>query len=141
MHSASARAATSTTVFNNVINIPTELTINRLILSKLSRSTSTSSLYWVNENTNTIESREISNIESLISLNAERTNTIFIRNIIFIVNLYRTIRLKLQRDLMYNSELVTSPAPITSIHLTELIDNKLLTNTKYENSQRWNKYI
>ena len=54
---------------------------------------------------------------------ALRFDTVLIRNLIFVVNLYRSIRLKLQRDLVYSRDIVTRSAPITRTQLTEFSGN------------------
>jgi hypothetical protein len=55
----------------------------------------------------------------LVVNGTNRLNTILIRNIIFIVNAYRSVRLKLQRDLNYSKDIIRSSIPITNDELTE----------------------
>lgn len=52
-----------------------------------------------------------------IALN--RFNTVLIRQLIFIVNVYRSIRMKLHRDLTYSKEVIRSAESITDWNLTE----------------------
>jgi hypothetical protein len=54
-----------------------------------------------------------------------RFDTVFIRNLIFIVNLYRSVRMKLQRDLVYNKDVILKSAPITRPQLTEFYGNQV----------------
>lgn len=48
-----------------------------------------------------------------------RFNSTLIRQLIFIVNVYRTIRMKLHRDLTYSKEVIRSAESITDWNLTE----------------------
>ena len=54
-----------------------------------------------------------------------RFDTVLLRNLIFIVNLYRSARLKLQRDLTYSKDIIQSSASITRPQLTEFFGNQL----------------
>ena len=52
-----------------------------------------------------------------------RFDTVLIRNLVFIVNLYRSVRMKLQQDLTYSKDIVTKSLPITRAQLTEFSGN------------------
>jgi hypothetical protein len=54
-------------------------------------------------------------------------NHILTRNIVFIVNMYRVVRLKLQKDLVYDKEIIQSSAAITKNSLTEYFGNEKFT--------------
>jgi len=68
--------------------------------------------------------KEISNI--VINLAALRLDSRFIRNLIFIVNLYRAVRVKMQRDLVYDREVIQRSAAITKDSITEFFGNEVL---------------
>jgi hypothetical protein len=67
-----------------------------------------------------------------------RFDTVLIRNLTFIVNLYRSVRLKLQKDLTYSKDIITKSLPITRNQLTEFSGNASLSrrgdgsNLRYE---------
>jgi hypothetical protein len=61
----------------------------------------------------------------LVAVGKMRFNTKFIRNLIFIVNLYRSVRLKLQRDLTYNKEVIARSSAITDPSITEFRGNSV----------------
>jgi uncharacterized protein YbjT (DUF2867 family) len=63
--------------------------------------------------------------EVLAAVGRLRFDTVFIRNLIFIVNLYRSVRMKLQRDLVYSRDVVMRSAPITRPQLTEFYGNQM----------------
>jgi hypothetical protein len=52
-----------------------------------------------------------------------RFDTILARNLTFIVNLYRTIRIKLHEDLDYDKDIITRSIPITRYSQTEFAGN------------------
>lgn len=60
----------------------------------------------------------------LRTIGQSRFDTIFIRNLVFIINLYRTVRLRLQRDLVYDRDIIQKSIPITRIQLTEYQQNQ-----------------
>lgn len=62
----------------------------------------------------------------LAELSKLRLDSRLIRNLIFIVNLYRAVRVKLQRDLTYDREVIQSSAAITKDSITEFFGNQLL---------------
>lgn len=62
----------------------------------------------------------------LAELSRLRLDSRLIRNLIFIVNLYRAVRVKLQRDLTYDREVIQSSAAITKDSITEFFGNQLL---------------
>ena len=52
-----------------------------------------------------------------------RFDTIFVRNLIFITNLYRSVRMKLARDLTYSKDVITKATPIVNNNITEFYGN------------------
>ena len=62
--------------------------------------------------------------DALAHIGRLRFDTVFIRNLIFIVNLYRSIRMKLQRDLSYSKDIIARAEPITRANLTEFFGNQ-----------------
>jgi len=54
-----------------------------------------------------------------------RFDTVLIRNLVFIVNLYRSVRMKLQRDLNYDRTVTLKSIPITRSQLTEFYGNQV----------------
>lgn len=70
-----------------------------------------------------------------------RYDTVFVRNLVFIVNLYRTIRHKLQKDLTYNRDIVASSQIITKPSITEFSGNQTYeTPASYSLHQRYRRY-
>jgi hypothetical protein len=70
-----------------------------------------------------------------------RFDTIFVRNLVFIVNLYRTVRHKLQKDLTYNRDIVASSQIITKPSITEFSGNQTYAPPpSYSLHQRYRKY-
>jgi hypothetical protein len=78
-----------------------------------------------------------------------RADTVLIRNLIFVVNLYRSIRLKLQRDLNYNRSAGTlSKEPSVRSTSTEMYGNTIVSQpnrdkydpTSFRGSDLWKKY-
>jgi hypothetical protein len=68
---------------------------------------------------------------TILTLNGMmRLDTVLVRNLIFIVNLYRSVRAKLHSDLVYDREIVIKSAPITNARLTEFFGNQQQTETK-----------
>lgn len=64
--------------------------------------------------------------DKLVTLSKYRLDTRLIRNLLFIVNLYRSVRIKLQRDLVYDREIIQRSAAITKDSITEFFGNELL---------------
>lgn len=62
---------------------------------------------------------------SIANVRQARFDTVFIRNLIFIVNLYRSLRVKLQRDLVYNKDIIAKSASITRPSITEFAGNQI----------------
>jgi hypothetical protein len=60
---------------------------------------------------------------TLIQTGSARFDTVIVRNLVFVVNLYRSIRLRLQRDLTYSKDIITRSIPITRNQLTEFAGN------------------
>jgi len=58
-----------------------------------------------------------------------RFDSRLIRNLIFIVNLYRAVRVKLQRDLVYDREVIQRSAAITKDSITEFFGNEVVGDT------------
>ncbi len=52
-----------------------------------------------------------------------RFDTVFVRNLIFVTNLYRSVRMKLARDLTYNKDVIAKSIPITNNNITEFYGN------------------
>lgn len=65
---------------------------------------------------------------ALAVVGRDRLDTVAVRNLIFITNLYRTVRLRLQRDLVYSRDIIQRSAPITAESLTEFAMNQSLKN-------------
>ncbi len=73
-----------------------------------------------------IKSVDVTNIKNVLaSIGRLRFDTVFIRNLIFIVNLYRSVRMKLQRDLVYSKDIIMRSTPITRVQLTEFYGNEV----------------
>lgn len=53
-----------------------------------------------------------------------RFDTVVIRNLTFVVNLYRSVRAKLASDLVYSRDIVTRSQPITRLQQTEFTANE-----------------
>jgi hypothetical protein len=71
-----------------------------------------------------IKTVDVSNIKDILSkIGRLRFDTVLIRNLVFIVNLYRSVRMKLQRDLTYSKDIVIRSEPITRVQLTEFFGN------------------
>lgn len=63
-----------------------------------------------------------------------RFDTKLIRNLIFVTNLYRSVRLKLHKDLVYSKDIILKSAPITRMSITEFLANQAYiprNNSKY----------
>ncbi|SIP85978.1 Hypothetical protein PACV_263 [Pacmanvirus A23] len=89
-----------------------------------------------------INSVDVTNIKNILTqVGRLRFDTVFIRNLVFITNLYRSVRMKLQRDLVYNKDIVMKSAPITRSQLTEFYGNVVdHSRQSYEGSQLWKRY-
>ncbi len=89
-----------------------------------------------------IKSVDVTLIKSiLVQCGRLRFDTIFIRNLIFIVNLYRSIRMKLQRDLTYNKDIIARSIPITRPDLTEFYGNSVPNRRDdHTTSSMWKRY-
>lgn len=61
---------------------------------------------------------------NLVLLGQSRLNTILIRNLMFIVNSFRVLRLKLRRDLMYNKSITLRSHAVTRDDVTEFTGNQ-----------------
>jgi hypothetical protein len=57
-------------------------------------------------------------------LGAVRFDTLFVRNLIFMTNVLRVIRLKLNRDLVYSRDIILKSEQITRFGLTEFMSNQ-----------------
>lgn len=75
------------------------------------------------DNVKQVDVTDIHNI--LMMVGRLRFDTVFIRNLIFIVNLYRSVRMKLQRDLVYNRDVINKSVPITRAQITEFFSNQI----------------
>jgi len=54
-----------------------------------------------------------------------RFDTVLMRNIMFVINLYRSVRVKLGRDLVYNRDVIARSASITDSKITEFYGNQI----------------
>lgn len=105
------------------------------------------------DNDNVLDTKQIKSAEIradirdvLAKVGRLRFDTVFIRNLIFIVNLYRSVRMKLQRDLVYSKDIVQRSAPITRVQLTEFFGNQVdqgnqrYTRAAFERSANYRRY-
>lgn len=93
-------------------------------------------------NRDQIQSVDVGNIANVLArVGRLRFDTVLIRNLIFIVNLYRSVRMKLARDLVYSKDIIKRSAPITSVHLTEFFGNQVDHGRQnYKESGMWRRY-
>lgn len=71
-----------------------------------------------------------------------RFDTVFIRNLIFVVNLYRSVRLKLSQDLTYNKDIVARSASVTRRSITEFAGNAIdRPRLDYSSDPRFKRYL
>lgn len=75
------------------------------------------------------------NITKLQTIGRDRFDTVIIRNLVFVVNLYRSVRMRLQRDLTYNKDIITKSIPITRNQLTEFIGNQSWKSRAQDNKE------
>jgi hypothetical protein len=81
------------------------------------------------DNINILDARQVKTADvgrlgaRLAQLGEMRFDTVLVRNLMFIVNLYRAARMKLQKDLMYSREVIMRSTPITRPQLTEFYGN------------------
>lgn len=120
--------------------IPKDSTLNTM-----SGTQPPETLHWLKpgDNDNQIESFTVDgDLRKIFAVVGRlRFDTVFIRNLIFIVNLYRSLRIKLSRDLMYNKDIITRSAPITGVHLTEFFGNEVdQPRDDYGKSKMWKRY-
>lgn len=111
---------------------------------------SSNNLHWLeaaDDNSvddNKLHSVDVTSIKSILTkVGRLRFDTVFIRNLIFIVNLYRSVRMKLQRDLTYNKDIIIKSAPITRVQLTEFFNNEVdrpKVNYNDANPNIWERY-
>jgi hypothetical protein len=78
--------------------------------------------------------------KELYDAGAARYNTTIVRQLLFITNLYRLVRLRLQRDLVYSKEVIMRSVPITRNEITELNGNSLAKQNAYENYKNDPRY-
>lgn len=64
----------------------------------------------------------------LFALGRMRFDTVFVRNLNFIVELYRSVRFKLQRDLTYSRDIIAKSMAITRPDMTEFSGNLVSTS-------------
>lgn len=77
-------------------------------------------------NVNQIKSVDIDGINNVLYIiGRHRFDTVFIRNLLFIVNLYRSVRYKLSKDLTYNRDIILKSAAITRVDTTEFYGNSI----------------
>jgi hypothetical protein len=84
------------------------------------------------DNDNVLDSRQVHSVDidpsvaqNLATIGRLRFDTVLIRNLIFIVNLYRSVRVKLQRDLSYNRDIILKSNFITNPQNTEYYGNQI----------------
>jgi hypothetical protein len=94
-----------------------------------------------------VQSVDVGAINSILAdIGRLRFDTVFIRNLIFIVNLYRSIRMKLQRDLVYSRDIILKAEPVTRMQLTEFHGNQVDAGVQranyvnYQKSPLWARY-
>lgn len=88
-----------------------------------------------------VRSEDVSLIrEALASIGRARFDTKFIRNLIFIVNLFRSVRVKLQRDLTYSRDIIQRSAAITRNPITEFTGNSVDANQSLASTVVWSRY-
>lgn len=81
-----------------------------------------------------IKEVDVSKVSTYLALLGRlRFDTMFTRNMIFIVNLYRSVRLKLNGELNYNREIVSRAREIVRPEITEFINNQV-----YEHAADYN---
>ncbi|AMN83432.1 hypothetical protein D5b_00165 [Faustovirus] len=78
--------------------------------------------------------------KELYETGADRFNSILVRQLLFITNLYRLVRMRLQRDLVYSKDVIMRSIPITRNEITELNGNALHKNNAYENYKNDPRY-
>ncbi len=85
------------------------------------------------DNDNVLDGKQVKAVDVsaiknvLAAVGRLRFDTVFIRNLVFIVNLYRSIRMKLQRDLVYSKDIILRAEPITRPQITEFFGNQIAT--------------
>lgn len=87
---------------------------------------------------------DVKEISSMLYKNGIlRFNTVIVRNLIFLVNLYRSIRYKLQKDLFYDADrVIKKSAPILSPDSTEFSGNAIdMERLKFSKDPRLNRYL
>ncbi|AIB52024.1 hypothetical protein E24_00329 [Faustovirus] len=87
-----------------------------------------------------VKLRDIAAGKSLYDAGRARYNTTVVRQLLFITNLYRLVRLRLQRDLVYSKEVIMRSVPITRNEITELNGNSLNRQNAYENYKNDPRY-
>jgi hypothetical protein len=88
-----------------------------------------------------VHAEDVSEIRNLLALvGRARFDTKFIRNLVFIVNLFRSVRVKLQRDLTYSRDIIQRSAAITRNPITEFTGNLVDKNQSLVSSVSWSKY-
>jgi hypothetical protein len=63
--------------------------------------------------------------DKLLELGRLRFDTVIVRNLVFIVNMYRSLRLKLNKELTYNKEIVSRAQSIVRPEITEYMNNQV----------------
>jgi hypothetical protein len=89
-----------------------------------------------------IHSVDVGEIRDILQIVGRlRFDTVFIRNIMFIINLYRSVRMKMQRDLVYSKDVILRSTPITRSQLTEFFNNQVDgARDDYRQSPRYQMY-
>jgi len=142
---ANGRSNIDTALISSVLLIGNNLNTNQRI------DPAVSELHWLKTpdgdgeapyEPSQVKSVSVSNInKQLFMLSRMRFDTVFIRNLVFIVNLYRTVRHKLQKDLTYNRDIIASSQVVTKPSITEFSGNQTYQlPSKYLSNQRYKRY-
>lgn len=93
-----------------------------------SRAASDTTLHYLEGGNLKAVGMAIPSVDVLQDTGEHRFDTVLIRNLILVVNLYRTVRMRLQQDLVYSRDVVLKSAPITREQLTEFRGNSGLSS-------------
>lgn len=89
------------------------------------------SLHWINENGKVVEKTIDENLGyGLMAVGRMRFSTVLVRNLIFIINLYRIARAKLNKDLNYNMDVVARAIPAIAGEQTEFYGNEAVVSRR-----------
>lgn len=118
------------TVFNHIyINTENRLLNSGFRLNPHKPLTYPTTLHWISTDStqdvkvNAVKLEKISS--HLHALGHLRFDTVLVRNLMFIVNLYRSMRSALQKELMKSRDIVSTSLPIVRTQLTEFYGNEI----------------